>query len=111
MQVIALHVATTAFSPFPAGISSSFIPLRHNEARKPMAEENLTAADARHSPSWRPDKPKTHPAILALAWLIGRGMARERFANATDAKSASNSHAAKSEPPGERAGDDNSDTS
>nr|WMC97152.1 hypothetical protein RAR13_00025 [Aminobacter aminovorans] len=69
-----------------------------------MAEDNVTAADARHSPS-------THPAILALAWLIGRGMARERFANTTDAKAGPDSHAAKAEPAGERAGDGNSDTS
>ncbi|WP_406872625.1 hypothetical protein WHT83_00065 [Aminobacter sp. P9b] len=74
-----------------------------------MAEENVTTADARHSAST--DRSKTHPAILALAWLIGRGMARERFANATDAKDIPNSHATKAEPPGERAGDGNSDTS
>lgn len=76
-----------------------------------MVEDNMTAADARHSSSERTDRPKTHPAILALAWLIGRGMARERFANATDAKAGANSHAAEAEPPGERAGDGNSDTS
>ncbi len=74
-----------------------------------MAEDNVTAADARHSPST--DRPMTHPAILALAWLIGRGMARERFANTTDAKDIHKSHATKAEPPGERAGDGNSDTS
>ncbi|AWC22457.1 hypothetical protein ASC75_24915 [Aminobacter sp. DSM 101952] len=76
-----------------------------------MAEDNMTATDAWHYPSELPDRPKTHPAILALAWLIGRGMAREQFAHATDAKAAPNSHAANAEPPGERAGDGNSDTS
>ncbi|MRX37069.1 hypothetical protein N7E70_008570 [Aminobacter sp. NyZ550] len=75
-----------------------------------MAEDNVTAADA-PSPSEHPERPRSHPAILALAWLIGRGMARERFANTTDANAAPNSHAAKAEPPGERAGDGNSDTS
>ncbi|WAX98159.1 hypothetical protein N7E70_029035 (plasmid) [Aminobacter sp. NyZ550] len=76
-----------------------------------MAEDNITAADALHSPGEGTNRPQTHPAILALAWLIGRGMARERFANAMDAKAAPNSHAAKAEPPGERACDGNSDTS
>nr|WMC96101.1 hypothetical protein RAR13_22435 [Aminobacter aminovorans] len=76
-----------------------------------MAEDNMTAADARHSLSERTDRPKTHPAILALAWLIGRGMARERFAEATDANDVSKPRAPKAEPPGERAGDGNSDTS
>ncbi|CAI2931912.1 hypothetical protein [Aminobacter niigataensis] len=76
-----------------------------------MAEDNVTAADARQSPSERTDRPKTHPAILALAWLIGRGMARERFAITADAKDTPRSHAAKTEPPGERGGDGNSDTS
>ncbi|MBA8909909.1 hypothetical protein [Aminobacter ciceronei] len=76
-----------------------------------MAEDNMTAADARHSPNERADRPKTHPAILALAWLIGRSIARERFANATDSKDVPKSHAPKAEPPGERAGDGNSDTS
>ncbi|WP_432288813.1 hypothetical protein SLT36_30330 (plasmid) [Aminobacter sp. BA135] len=76
-----------------------------------MAEDNMTAADALHSPNERTDRPKTHPAILALAWLIGRGMARERFANATDGKDAPKSHPAKAEPPGARPNDGNSDTS
>lgn len=76
-----------------------------------MADDNMTAADVRHSADELPDRPKTHPAILALAWLIGRGMARERFANATDAKDAPKSHPAKAEPPGARPNDGNSDTS
>jgi len=109
MQVIALHVSTTAFPPSrPVNLAPSS-PLRHHEARKPMAEDDVTAADAQHSPST--DRPNTRPAILALAWLIGRGMARERFATATQPKDAPNSHAAKAEPPGARPNDGNSDTS
>jgi len=76
-----------------------------------MAEDNMTAANTLHSPGEGTNRPQTHPAILALAWLIGRGMARERFANTTAAKDAPKSCAAKAEPPGERAGDGNSDTS
>lgn len=41
-----------------------------------MAEENVTTADARHSAST--DRSKTHPAILALAWLVGRGIDAQR---------------------------------
>lgn len=52
-----------------------------------MAKDHMTAATRRRSGADCPAKksPKTHPALLALARLIGRGMAREHFAAMTAA--------------------------
>jgi hypothetical protein len=54
------------------------------EARMTMAEDRMPVKPKRHTNHeveiTKRQKQKTHPAVLALARLIGRQMAREHFA-------------------------------
>ena len=61
-----------------------------------MAEDNGTVAERGRSGAdgLAKKSPKTHPALLALARLIGRGMARERCA----ATAAANDNAGRGPP-------------
>lgn len=54
---------------------------------------------------------RTHPAVLVLARLIGRSMARERFAATTAGNDNETRRPAPSEPPGASTGNGITDTS
>lgn len=79
-----------------------------------MAEDPVTAPTERRESRKRPQQQhacRTHPAVLALARLIGRSMARERFAATTAGNDNETPRPALSEPPGASTGNGITDTS